>query len=110
MLHRRTGHDDPIRVGAAFPLDPGERVRCRVLAYTTIEPAPPPLIDVTVPGGTVLRTEHGGDAALVPFAYRAVLAEAARRGLAVDDVVYEDYDTDPGGTLRTTVTVGVRPA
>jgi DNA-binding transcriptional MerR regulator len=111
VLLRRAGDDrPPLRPGASFPLDPGERIVVRVFARASapVDRLPAPLAIVTIPAGSVLRAEHRGDRRLLPFVYRTLLAEATRRALVVGPDVYEDYeDHDDGGTSRTIVSIGV---
>ena len=108
LLRRAGGDTPPHRPGASFPIDPDERIAVRVFVRSNapVERLPAPLAIATIPAGPVLRAEHHGDRRLLPFVYRTLLAEAARRALMVGPDVYEDYD-DGDGAPRTIVSIGV---
>jgi DNA-binding transcriptional MerR regulator len=90
--------------GAIFPLEPADRFGLRVFrAVAAPGPAPPGVERYRLTVGPALAVDVCADHALLPFAYRAVLTEADRRGLVPAGDVVERYLPAPGPTPCTRI-------
>ena len=96
LAQRRAGlavGGDP---GAVFPLEPADRVGLRVFRAASGS-VPPGAERWRLPSGRALQIDVCADHALLPLAYRAVLAAATRRGVVAGGEVVERYLPVTGG-------------
>ena len=104
LAQRRAGGAVGDGPGAIFPLEPAERFSLRVFrAVAAPGPAPPGVERYRLTAGPALAVDVSADHALLPLAYRAVLAEADRRGLVPSGEVIERYLPVTGPTPCTRV-------
>lgn len=109
LAQRRSGGAVGGDPGAVFPLDPADRFPLRVFRSAVGAP-PPGAVRLRLAGGPVLAVELRAEHALLPLAYRSVLAEADRRGLVPVGPVVERYLPEAEPPPRTRVVVAVRGA